>query len=391
MSPPIILFSFFIDHPGIARRLIYFTDAGYRVSLVGVARGDVMPVELSTNVESVFKSRKGILGGLSARLKACWALLKLIRTNRNPVIVARALPAATIAAFLARYNREAVVIYGIFDIHPRQADPGFLNSLIKMVERKVLSNVDVLALTSPGFLNEFYRKRHERLPKVFIWENKIPKSFTERFNIIERTTKAHDFQPTFRQNKAPRIVYPGTLRCEDSLAILSQVACTHKRCELHLWGRAKNLTAFEFAGSFKGGREVCYHGVYAYPDQLPEVYEDMEFCWAIDAVRSTDNSAWLLPNRIYEAAFFRVPVIALAGTYTARWVEQNGTGFILPKISESSICRLLDDVTEEDYLGVINKLQTMEQSKAIDTNTTTELIESALKTSSLKTAAHNAT
>ena len=70
-----------------------------------------------------------------------------------------------------------------------------------------------------------------------------------------------------------------------------------------------DLPNFEFGGS------------YFYPDELSEMYAEIDFNWAFDMSDPNGNSAWLLPNRIYEGGCFGVPAIGAKETETGRWIE----------------------------------------------------------------------
>jgi len=76
-----------------------------------------------------------------------------------------------------------------------------------------------------------------------------------------------------------------------------------------------DLPNFEFGGS------------YFYPDELADLYAEIDFSWAFDDTSPNGNSAWLLPNRIYEGGCFGVPVIGANNTETGRWIGQHALGW----------------------------------------------------------------
>jgi len=59
---------------------------------------------------------------------------------------------------------------------------------------------------------------------------------------------------------------------------------------------------------------------------LPAMYADIDLCWAFDYLDETANSAWLLPNRLYEGGQFAAIPLARAGTETGRWLQRHGIG-----------------------------------------------------------------
>jgi hypothetical protein len=62
------------------------------------------------------------------------------------------------------------------------------------------------------------------------------------------------------------------------------------------------------------------------PADLPQMYGEAHFTWAIDYFDEGLNSAWLLPNRIYEGGLFGSIPLIVAGTETARWTERHRVG-----------------------------------------------------------------
>ena len=74
---------------------------------------------------------------------------------------------------------------------------------------------------------------------------------------------------------------------------------------------------------------LSYAGPYDAGD-LADLYSGVHLAWAIDYFEAGQNSAWLLPNRIYEGCLHGAIPIALAGTETASFIENLGIGIVLP-------------------------------------------------------------
>jgi hypothetical protein len=59
-------------------------------------------------------------------------------------------------------------------------------------------------------------------------------------------------------------------------------------------------------------RHVHYLGRYRNPSDLPTIYGDVHFSWAIDYYERGLNSAWLSPCRMYEGSLYgSVPALKL--------------------------------------------------------------------------------
>jgi len=75
---------------------------------------------------------------------------------------------------------------------------------------------------------------------------------------------------------------------------------------------------------------MSFGGPYRNPDDLGAIYGDVHFTWALDYFEESQNSAWLLPNRIYEGCLWGAVPLALANVETGRWLSQRKTGLLLP-------------------------------------------------------------
>ena len=85
-----------------------------------------------------------------------------------------------------------------------------------------------------------------------------------------------------------------------------------------------------------------YDGPYTYPDGLAQAYRGLDCVWAQDLWQAGANSDWLLPNRLYEAGYFGCPAIAVAGTETARAVQQRALGLVIPEASAARLIPALE-------------------------------------------------
>jgi succinoglycan biosynthesis protein ExoL len=92
-----------------------------------------------------------------------------------------------------------------------------------------------------------------------------------------------------------------------------------------------------------------YFGPYRYPDDLATIYGRVHFVWAIDFFEAGLNSAWLLPNRLYEGGYCRRVPIALASVETGRWLARHNLGFLLADNLEPAAEALLTGMTPVQY------------------------------------------
>jgi succinoglycan biosynthesis protein ExoL len=103
----------------------------------------------------------------------------------------------------------------------------------------------------------------------------------------------------------------------------------------------------DFEAQIAAEPNVSFGGRYAYPDDLAAMYGAVDLVWAGDYHDADANSAWLLPNRLYEGGYFGVPPIAPAGSQTGRWLAAHDLGFTLDEPLEQTLPAFIASMTTE--------------------------------------------
>ena len=93
---------------------------------------------------------------------------------------------------------------------------------------------------------------------------------------------------------------------------------------------------------------LVYRGRYRYPNDLADIYGQLDLIWAGDFHDANFNSRWLLPNRVYEGGYFGVPPVAPADSETGRWVESRSSGWLVDDPLDDSLFRLVTSLTHEE-------------------------------------------
>src|SRR5690606_34333642 len=105
-------------------------------------------------------------------------------------------------------------VYECLDIHRLMHRHDMIGFLMRRLERVILANSNLLIVSSPAFLREYFDVRH-------------PKRFSARLvekRILEHPALAN--RPLTREWKGPalRIGWCGVLRCERSLRLMDRLA-----------------------------------------------------------------------------------------------------------------------------------------------------------------------
>lgn len=238
------------------------------------------------------------------------------------VVMARTLEMLAVAeAARSTAGGGARLVYECLDIHRLMLDRGAKGRALRGVERALLRRADLLVVSSPAFLDAYFRQVQGlgetlHVPSLLV-ENKVL-----------------DLQPSpcsrRSEELAPgppwRIGWMGAIRCRRSLAILADLATRRPDLvEVRIHGRPAYTEFDDFDRQVRAVPNLTFGGAYTAAD-LPRLYGEVHFGWAIDYMEEGLNSSWLLPNRLYEASRHGVTPIALKGVQTGRYLEERGFG-----------------------------------------------------------------
>ncbi|MEJ0059749.1 MAG: glycosyltransferase [Terricaulis sp.] len=265
------------------------------------------------------------------RLRAVW--------RNADALLARNLEMLVIVCVLASVLRlRARVIYECLDIHRMLLKPGPAGKLIRAIERACLKRVSLVVTSSPAFDANYFRAMQHFKGETLVLENKVL-----ALGGVAAQRGAPMAGPPWK------IAWCGVLRCKQSFDILQRLAETHPSLvEIELWGAPALDQIPDFHERVAATPAMRFRGVFR-PEQLPAIYAEAHFVWAIDYYEAGGNSDWLLPNRLYEGLYFGAVPIAVAGVETARWLERSGVGVVLPAPLAPSLNAFLESLNSESY------------------------------------------
>ncbi len=269
------------------------------------------------------------------------------RLRQADVIVARNLDMLAIAIAARRLaGSQAAVVYECLDIHGALTGPGLPGRAMRAAERRLLRGVDMLAVSSPGFVRAYFGPVQGYSGPWALWETKLAGGGLPVRPVVRPVSQEASAGP----QKGPlRLGWVGTIRCAPSLALLADLAGRMgDAVEIHIHGIVHRHALPDFDAVLAAHPNMHHHGEYAYPGDLARVYADLDLVWAQDLWQRGANSDWLLPNRIYEASWAGCPSLALAGTETGRKVAQDGLGWCVEAADAGHVQSLLSTLTRAD-------------------------------------------
>lgn len=303
----------------VRRRIQGFADDGLDVVGFTMRRRDDVKAEWrNIDLGRTFD------GAYVQRIKSIFRGAKLAAAERETLATADMIYARNLdmlaTAFLAkRYTKlKTPVIYEALDVHRLLTRKDPIGFVFRRIEGALLKRTKRLVVSSPGFLDNHFEKRHRGRYTASLIENRLAAG-------ADYGARPDDALPPL---EPLRIGCIGVLRCKRSIGLLTDLARAFgPAIQIELHGAPALTEIPDFHERIQGLVNVAYHGRYRSPEDLARIYSNLHVVWAGDFMEAGFNSSWLLPNRLYEGGYYGVPSIAPDGTQTAKWIEARGAGF----------------------------------------------------------------
>jgi succinoglycan biosynthesis protein ExoL len=375
MSVKITYFAHDLSDPAVKRRVRMLTAGGAEVRLIGFRRSQEPPAF----VEQLRATDLGFTadGRLVRRALSISRALATLRRHADhirgaDVVLARNLEMLVLASRARKlYAPAATLVYECLDIHRTLLSTGVGGRLLRSFQSRLWQEVDLLVTSSPGFIRNYFTPHRFPAP-IRLVENKVALLDSDEqaaVNIV-------------RPPPGPpwRIGWFGAIRCRKSLEILGALANGGGGAiEIVLRGRPSGAVFPTFSAEIANLPHVRFAGPYRNPGDLPTIYSEVHFAWAVDYYESGQNSTWLLPNRIYEAGLCGAVPIALRGVETGRWLLQRGVGIVFDEPLERQLVTFFQRLDPLGYAQLANGILALPRRDLIADQNDCRLFVDALR------------
>jgi succinoglycan biosynthesis protein ExoL len=354
----------------VHRRVRMLVAGGAGVTLIGFRR-QAMPVRDVEGVVAIDLGRTED-GKLSSRLvSVAGALMTAGRLADalagTDVIVARNLEMLTIAARARkRHAPEARLVHECLDVHRLLLSSSPAGVLLRRIESRLWRGVDLLLTSSPGFIENYF----------------TPRRFPASVRMVKNKVLLFDDEDLPENRKRPagppwRIGWFGMIRCRKSLEMLGALAShSDGAVEIVLRGRPSASVFPDFDAEIARFPHLRFEGPYRNPQDLPALYGDVHFSWTLDYYEEGQNSAWLLPNRVYEGTLYGAVPISQRGVETSRWLSRYGIGVELEEPVERGLVDFFRRLDQDGYVKLAEKLRAVpRRDLVVDRSDCRELVE----------------
>ncbi len=287
--------------------------------------------------------------------------LKKLNEIRPNVLYCGGLDSLIIAAKYMRKNINTKVIYEVADLResyiaePKNIIKRFLNNYIKVKEKKLFKNVELLVVTSPLFYDRYYCNLISRDRMVFI-PNAPDKEIFANYK--------HKSKGRFT------IGFIGGIRYLKQMKMLVDVA-GELECDVLFAGAGGTSSEYEEITTYCRDKEyVTFTGRYDYEKEIVGLYEKVDCVYAVyDA--DNPNVRIALPNKLYEAIVCELPILVARGTYLSELVQEWNVGVAVKHDDSVELKKELTKLMDRD--SYYNKI--VEGCREIKSNFMTESLD----------------
>ena len=261
-------------------------------------------------------------------------------------------------AFTARLICRRTFIYEESDLPYTGIRNPLVRNVLRMIDKRMIKQSLLTIMTSEGFVDYHFGNRKPQ--NIVIIPNRVNPQLVEMKYHSKRIDIDHI-----------SFSFVGGFRYNSVLNFAEVVAKCFPQHSFHVFGTIQEHED-EFKLLCERYNNVQYHGIFKNPTDLPSVYEQTDIVIATyDATYI--NAQFAEPNKLYEAIFFRTPIIVSSGTYLARKVRDLGIGYDINALNKESIKGLIASLTSFGIEDKVNGLNGIPIQYALNNNS--ELFE----------------
>lgn len=330
------------------KRVEEFMDNGYQVTVYGFKRkgqnfpdlrykpvilGEIENRNFTARLSLFNKSIKGIKKECKGRLCFYSSL--------------------DIALFASLYIK-APYIYEVCDLTELTIVNPIIRTVLTRINASIIRQSQKTIITSEGFADYFSKLPQD---KFYLIPNKVS---------VEMPPFV-DMKHGLNINKI-KIGFAGVIRFESIYHFVKTCADYGRSIEMHLFGIYSDADAW--AGKIeqieKNCENVIFHGRFSNPADLPSIYQGIDL--VLCTYPPTLGVKYAEPNKLYEAIYFRCPIIVSEKVFLGEKVKKLNIGYVIDAMDENKIRLFLESLNASDYQSKVDACKSIPQSECINRN-----------------------
>jgi succinoglycan biosynthesis protein ExoL len=232
------------------------------------------------------------------------------------------------ALIYRRLRREVALVWEIADLPGTTYAGSLVDRLLWHLLRRFAASVNLCILTSPSYVLRM-AERGVHFNRTLVLEN------------LPRQGYVIDSEP--RVPRRSRVMVGCYGQIQDAAGIVMLCDAVHRVRDVSVVIAGAGAGFAKLEEHCRLMPETVLLGSYSYAD-IASLYRSVDIAYVPYDPRSGNNQA-ALPNRLYDAVAFGVPVIVPPGTFLAEEVRRHGVGIVLKDDSTDELTSVLDRLT----------------------------------------------
>ncbi|MCT7653105.1 glycosyltransferase [Aliarcobacter butzleri] len=296
--------------------------------------------KLNENIASI--SNGNYLQRIGKYLQSVQKLYKILKVNKYDTLIVNNID--TLALFkictLFRKTNTKIVIE-ISDLRSHTYTNSLKSKVIRAIEQFIFRFVDKLIVTSPKFYEMYYNKL-----------------FNSNYFVLENKPLSNMIPPKLEKIKNDKTVIGivGLLLQGKPYERLFETVKNDDRFEVHIYGKGTyQKLVEEYANKYEN---IKYFGEYNFFQDSAKIYSSLDILYMpYDTTNGSLNNKIALPNKLYEAMYFQVPIITSSSTYLGELVEDYGIGKTIKCCDKKELIKSIENINDTKIFYGFERLQ----------------------------------
>jgi len=339
-------------NPRFVKQINYLSKTGYTVFVFYFYR-DTM-VDYTCNINPNVKLVK--LGRIDnqkyfKRIFTIITSLKFYKKTDNLPVPKSIMVDNIFSLFLAlsyRKKKKIKILLQVADLRELIFAKNLIGIFYRFLEKTLVKNyIDTIVVTSIKYYDYFYSSFFER-NKIFLLENK---PLSSDLPIINHNNLS------FNKRDKIGIGLIGGLNRGRTTKLLLDIVKDDPNLFLNVHGLGEDETIVkQYSNNYAN---IHFYGKFNFFNDISSLYSEIDIVYVVyDTYQESLNNRIALPNKLYEAIYFRKPLIVSKDTYLAEIIEKYGIGIAANSNSTDDIKTAIYEVNKnfDYYLTNFNKI-----------------------------------
>jgi len=268
-------------------------------------------------------------------------LNKILKANKYDTLIVNNIDTLALFKICTLFQTtDTKIVIEISDLRSHTYTNSLKSKVMRIIEQFMFRFVDKFIVTSPKFYEMYYNKIFNG--KYFVLENKpLSNMIPPKLEKVKNDKTVIGIVGLLLQGKPYETLFK-TIKDDD-------------RFEVHIYGKGTyQKLAEEYASKYKN---IKYFGEYNFFIDSAKIYASIDILYmTYDTTNGSLNNKIALPNKLYEAMYFEIPIITSSGTYLGELVEEYGVGETIKCCDKEELMGILENINVGDIENSFKKL-----------------------------------